>query len=295
MTTCNVKDWHITEVTVSKTDKNFGIYDLRQRCTQPIVHSTVFHQHMLLWMRPTFRSSFNSTLRYSIDGIQGNLGPLFFLPAGMELKTISPLGNFDANFVLYTFSPDLLDYAQLSSGTCARDLRRCVEIRNQGFTDILRKMRYECINPSVNSEVVLRCLSEIMTIELFRYFDLDSGRSKIRSVGGKLCGRSIKQVRDFVESFPDRVPSVQEIAVEFGCTSGFLGRSFRETTGEPLKDYINRARIYRARTMIEHSDATLDIIAQRVGFADASSFSRAFSKATGMRPGAYRSGRALYT
>lgn len=291
MTECNVNDWHVTEITAATTHEKFGIYDLQQRCMRPVVHSLVYHQHILLWLRPAAGAITRSTLQYSAGGSQGNLGPLVFLPAGVELKTMPAMGKFEANVILYRFDPDYISHAPLASDVCTRDMRRCMEIKNAAFSDLLQKMSYESANPSIGSELIIRCLSELLAIGLYRFFNNQGRRAKIRTVGGIICNRSIDQIREFIEYYPDRIPSVQEIALEFGCTSGFLGRAFRETTGEALKDYINRARMLRARRMIEHSDATLDVIAQRVGFSDASTFSRSFAKATGVRPGAYRTSR----
>ena len=53
-------------------------------------------------------------------------------------------------------------------------------------------------------------------------------------------------------------------------------------------EYCRRVRIARARELLISGDTPQKVIAQSLGYQDVASFARAFRKATGSAPGAYR-------
>jgi AraC-like DNA-binding protein len=52
--------------------------------------------------------------------------------------------------------------------------------------------------------------------------------------------------------------------------------------------YLYRGRMRKAATMLRAEDATVASIATRVGYGSEAAFSAAFTRHTGMPPGAYR-------
>ena len=81
---------------------------------------------------------------------------------------------------------------------------------------------------------------------------------------------------------------VADVARVVALSEDRLAHIFKETTGFPVKDYLTRLRIAIARRFLTETDAKLDVIAHRVGFADGSSFSRTFIDSAGIRPGEFR-------
>lgn len=81
---------------------------------------------------------------------------------------------------------------------------------------------------------------------------------------------------------------VADVARGVALSEDRLAHIFKETTGIPVKDYLTRLRIAIARRFLTETDAKLDVIAHRVGFADGSSFSRTFIDSAGIRPGEFR-------
>lgn len=67
-----------------------------------------------------------------------------------------------------------------------------------------------------------------------------------------------------------------------------LTRLFHEALGIPVKDYILRLRVLIASRLLSETGHTLESVAERCGFADASYFSRVFLEHTGERPGQFR-------
>lgn len=76
---------------------------------------------------------------------------------------------------------------------------------------------------------------------------------------------------------------------EVACMSRFhWHRVFRAVTGETLADAVRRIRLLRAANALVLEDRPLAEIAKRCGYPNLASFSRAFSAAHGMSPGAFR-------
>ncbi len=67
-----------------------------------------------------------------------------------------------------------------------------------------------------------------------------------------------------------------------------LLRRFTKATGLTPIAYCRAVRMARARELLDAGDATQSEIAERLGYIDVNSFSRAFRKVQGVSPGAYR-------
>jgi len=82
--------------------------------------------------------------------------------------------------------------------------------------------------------------------------------------------------------------TLEELASRCNLNSSYLSRAFREKTGQPLFEYINRLRIERALQLLRNSDMTILDIAMSVGYNNISFFNRYFRKLKGCSPGEYR-------
>lgn len=82
--------------------------------------------------------------------------------------------------------------------------------------------------------------------------------------------------------------SVEELAAACGMSSGGFRRLFREYLGKSPVEYRTELRLGRAQDMLENSDATLEYIAETLGYESAAYFCRVFKKNCHMTPTAYR-------
>ena len=76
----------------------------------------------------------------------------------------------------------------------------------------------------------------------------------------------------------------EAIAHEQGITLAYFRTLFKEVTGMPPTDYLNRVRILHALELLQTSDAPVAEIGRAVGIYDANYFSRLFKKITGYPP-----------
>lgn len=82
--------------------------------------------------------------------------------------------------------------------------------------------------------------------------------------------------------------SLKQVAAQMGVAPETLSRKFHAETGKTISQARNEQRIKLAQLYIREDDMTLTQIAQRVGFSDASYFSKVFLRYTGMQPSAYQ-------
>jgi len=87
---------------------------------------------------------------------------------------------------------------------------------------------------------------------------------------------------------PEEEHSLEEMAAQAGVTPSHFCRIFKKANGVSPHQYVIKARLGRAQEMLSQSDAPLSLIADSLGFASQSHFSRAFRQFTGRTPGEFR-------
>jgi transcriptional regulator GlxA family with amidase domain len=78
------------------------------------------------------------------------------------------------------------------------------------------------------------------------------------------------------------------VAEAIGVSVGHLAHLFPVELRVTVKEYVTKVRIEVAKQLLYERGYTLDHIAEKVGFGDASHVSRVFLRYAGYRPGTYR-------
>ncbi|WP_246184141.1 GlxA family transcriptional regulator [Pandoraea anhela] len=81
---------------------------------------------------------------------------------------------------------------------------------------------------------------------------------------------------------------IVDLAAELNVSERTLIRRFKAALDQTPLSYLQSLRLDAARSLLEAGDLTVEGVAQRVGYADTSSFSRLFREKIGLSPGAYR-------
>lgn len=101
-------------------------------------------------------------------------------------------------------------------------------------------------------------------------------------------GSQMQEIKDFVDAhFCSQEMSLSYVAEHFGIRDSYLSKLFKENMGENFIDYLLRRRLEEAARLLRETDMTVKSVVKSVGYEDATSFVKKFSKRFGMTPGVY--------
>jgi AraC-like DNA-binding protein len=95
----------------------------------------------------------------------------------------------------------------------------------------------------------------------------------------------------FIERHCLRRLSLREVAAAVGRRPTYVTAAVAKATGRSVGQWVVTGRMAEARRLLLHSDEMIDVIAERVGYADARHFIRMFRREHGVTPAAWRAAR----
>lgn len=108
------------------------------------------------------------------------------------------------------------------------------------------------------------------------------------------CHRQQRVARDRVDAVRarlrrdvTRVPSLEELAREVGCSPFYLSRTFSKETGQTIPQFVRQLRMERAAELFRTGRYNVTEVAFEVGYNSLSHFSQAFHQTFGCCPGLY--------
>ncbi len=100
--------------------------------------------------------------------------------------------------------------------------------------------------------------------------------------------KRIHRVVDFIHDHLDEKLDIAKLA-EISCFSPYhWHRIYKSLTGETAAQTVRRLRLHRASITLTRSDSKIEEVAKKAGYTSAQAFNRAFHKAYGLPPAAYR-------
>lgn len=112
-------------------------------------------------------------------------------------------------------------------------------------------------------------------------------------IGSDCSDPVIKQVLDFVERHYHENLKLETLGELFHYNSGYLGRLFRNSTGDTFRTYLDKVRIRNAKLLLE-SGLKVHQVASRVGISNVDYFNRKFKKYLGEKPSRYKRKTVLF-
>ncbi|MGC6331398.1 helix-turn-helix domain-containing protein [Rhizorhabdus sp. FW153] len=113
-----------------------------------------------------------------------------------------------------------------------------------------------------------------------------SGKTEIPTAA--FSSYRIHHIMNAILERPEADHSLEAMAAQAGVTPTHFCRIFKKATGVSPHQYVMRARLDRARQMLEQSDTPLATIAEGLGFTSQSHFTRAFRQFAGETPSDFR-------
>lgn len=172
-----------------------------------------------------------------------------------------------------------------------------VALRGSGAGDwIEASLRYalaEARSPRPGGEGMLAKLAELIFIEVLRRYILqaDDGdslaagrRGWLAGVGDRLVGAALKSIHQE----PARPWTVEELAAAAGTSRSVLAERFQQLVGRGPIQYLTEWRMILAANLLRQGSQPLAQIAEDVGYQTDTAFSRAFRRAYGAPPAAWR-------
>ncbi len=130
---------------------------------------------------------------------------------------------------------------------------------------------------------------------LYAIFLLDLQNAQDRAITQRTVPQRVEEIFiSFIRLLPNHFAAHHDIAFyasALNISPVYLSRVVRQVTGRTVIDYVNQHLLMEASFLLRTSQLSIAQIADRLHFADASSFSKFFSRAKGLSPREYRNKR----
>lgn len=111
-------------------------------------------------------------------------------------------------------------------------------------------------------------------------------RAGLRSVSGEPL--AVRKAKEFLRDHLSESVTLAEVARAAHLSPYHFCRLFRGTTGMTFTDYVGRARVEKAKSLLLESSARVGEVAFATGFGSLSQFNSVFRKWAGASPSDYR-------
>jgi AraC-like DNA-binding protein len=138
--------------------------------------------------------------------------------------------------------------------------------------------------PSDTLGAVQRSLLTLILAEVDRAASSSGAR---RGAGGGVVVDALR----FIERNCLGRLTLDDVAAAVGRSPTYVTTALTRATGRSAVQWIVSGRMAEARRLLLHSDEMVDVIAERVGYADATHFIRMFRRDHGATPAAWRAAR----
>ncbi len=163
-------------------------------------------------------------------------------------------------------------------------------ISSAWFGAFTRQLTEESRVGRPGADTVLTRLAEVMFIEVLRRYleDLPPGQTGwLAGLRDEVVGRVLAALH----ARPGHAWTLSDLAREAASSRSVMAKRFADLVGQPPMQYLTQWRMQVAATLLAQSGAKVAAIGEDVGYDSEAAFSRAFKKATGLAPGAWRETR----
>lgn len=219
-----------------------------------------------------------------------NFGKLFFFPAGVQVGTDAAEREELVRTIQCRFEPNWFSRIWDASGMewDDRALAHCFDMHSARIEQAVQRLGTEATNPGFASGLMVDALSNLIAVEIARYFQKPREPFRARIRDGKLSENHLQRIYEYVHSIENLCPSISDIAQVCNISPAHLRRSFKKATGRTVHDYVEDVRLDKTKSLLAGTDLPLKEVAYRVGFANLSSLSSGFKRLTGESSSEFR-------
>lgn len=257
------------------------VHDGVAACATPVTHS-----YAVVVFQTAGRSRVELGAAWTLD-----VGDVLLLPAGMPHRTLERAQSelWGLSFCVSCFAAEgaasLLEPLERVRDGGAAVVR--IPTERQGYLASLfaevEQVGLERRGSNDTLDAVQRSLLTLILAEVGR-----AASDARHNAGGGVVVDALR----FIERKCLAPLSLDDIAAAVGRSATYVTTALKQATGRSASQWIVSGRMAEARRLLLHSDERIDIIAERVGYADATHFIRMFRREHGATPAAWRTAQA---
>ena len=149
----------------------------------------------------------------------------------------------------------------------------------------------ESLAAAAGGDSVLLRIGELMFVEVLRRYVVSSPAGQRGWLAG-LRDSFVSRALGLLHQQPARAWTLEALARETGLSRSALAERFTHCVGQPPMQYLTRWRLQLAARLLADGEAKVARRRLRGGLRVRAAFSRAFKKAVGLSPAAWRRRRA---
>ena len=244
-------------------------------------HPPVTHDHAML----AFHTGGRATMEQGSEWTLGE-GDVLLIPAGSPHRRLTArqaqmwgVGFCPVCFRAEGLAEELLaPFEHVRSGAAA--VVNIPEARRPFLESLLVELGRELGREGGGSAPVERGLLTLILAEVARAASWGGTAGASDSV--------VTEALRYIERHCLEPISPRDVAAAVHRSPAHLTTAVREATGRSIQEWLIAGRLSEARRRLLHTDEIVAVIAERVGYADATHFIRLFRRAHGETPAAWR-------
>lgn len=146
---------------------------------------------------------------------------------------------------------------------------------------IVLALQQELSNPGFGGQLYLDSLLMTLCTHLTRHYSI---QKLTQTVASNLSPTTLNLVREYVEAHLAEDLSLAQLAAIAKVSPNYFASQFKQSMGITPHQYVIQQRISKAKQLIIVRKGTISEIANSVGFADQSHFTRHFKRLIGTTP-----------
>lgn len=167
-----------------------------------------------------------------------------------------------------------------------------IHLRGTGISEFawlqtaLNFMIHETMAAKPGAEAVVRRLAGVLFVQMVRAFieQAESPPAMLAAIADRQVGAALA----LMHKDPARAWTLAALARGAGMSRSALALRFHRLVGRTPMQYLTMWRMQLARGYLTESALSTATVAERVGYRSEAAFGKAFKKAVGQGPGAYR-------
>lgn len=186
----------------------------------------------------------------------------------------------------------------LTSSAAARELKLTVDLERfpehlrlrdselRSVTDVISQMREDTTIDAAPED--MHALLRYQLYALLSRLGIFHGRRATKDASSSRTFRLFKRFQQLVERRFSKWHRVTEYAAQLGCTERSLTRAATAAAGMNAKAFIASRINLEAKRLLVHTDFPVGLIAEKLGFEEATNFSKFFRREMGCTPAEFR-------